>query len=395
MSRKTKIILITLAAFTVITFIAQIVINYKLNKILRTEVLPQAAKSLGVNAGLKAVKVNLFGISAKVSKLHIDNPQGFSEPSILSLKSFYADVGVLSLLRKVIKISDLQADKLLFIAERNKEGLINIQEIQKNLAQSAPAVPTEEGEKKKEEAPEPVKLPRILLKKASANIIAEFEDFMVSEPAFREGLKFSIKLKNIATFGKPSSKWGTLAIKGHLKSDSKAYVTSIEGKIAPILDPAKPSFDIEGKIINMDLTILRPYADAMGITGDSAELTLKMKCRDGEFDSSASYVNLKIKKPMFPGDLKKKTANISLPDELIIPVPIGGTVKEPDIRWGIALLNVLSNMTANGVSSLFEQIFSGTTATDKQEKNAKKDDITGKIEDALKDVGDLFFKNKH
>ena len=359
---KKKIIIITvLVVLVILSACSQMFFLMGLNKTLKATVIPQAKKCLGVNVDIGSSSLDLIGRSLKISDVKIGNPAGFSGTNILSLNDFRSEWSTIPLYIGIIRIRTIKADKLVVAVEINRDGLSNIQAIRNNLTKSAPppAVPAEpkKTEKKEEKAAEPVRLPNIIVKKASVNALAEFADYKISTNAFRIAFDISLRLKNLATFGNTNpEKWGTFELNANLKDKPESYVTRIKGKVAPITDPEKPGFDAEGCIKSIDFSALKEYVAQMGITGDSAELSLKIKCRDGKFDNDVSLITLKITNPKLI-DKHGKIRSTSLPQELVVPVAIGGTIQKPDVQWAIALLNVISDLTSKGINSLLDQLF--------------------------------------
>jgi len=105
-----------------------------------------AAKAIST-AGTKVTKVNVslgyvdFGLlrgSVGISKLAVDNPQGFADKTLLTLGSAKVRMEMGSLFSDTIKIDEIRLDGIDLVIEQ--KGLsTNLQELMNNVSSSAPA----------------------------------------------------------------------------------------------------------------------------------------------------------------------------------------------------------------------------------------------------------------
>jgi hypothetical protein len=118
-------------------------------------------------------------------------------------------------------------------------------------------------------------------------------------------------------------------------------------------DPVRSSFDLSGTIASIDTDLVRPYLAIGELSCDSLSLELNMRCRDGEFDSNESYIALKMKNTVLTGEFAKKLPpGLNVIPSISIPVPLGGTVSEPELNFAYAFLKTVSdNFQANIVET--------------------------------------------
>ncbi len=112
---------------------------FSINAIIREQVDSRATAALGVKATLSQVALNILGGSLALKGLNIANPAGFSDPSLLDMKSCKVTVKIGSLLGQTVQITTIAIDGLTVTLDQN--GLnSNIQDILNNIKKNtAPA----------------------------------------------------------------------------------------------------------------------------------------------------------------------------------------------------------------------------------------------------------------
>jgi len=376
MSKTKKIIVGVVVALVVIVTGLQIFLKHGLNKTIQRAIIPQAEKTLGVDVDIGSASVNLLGGSVRISGVRIGNPEGFIEPEIFSVNDFHVDLSLLALLKGTIKVSDVKVENLRVTLVRNKNGKINANKIQEALSGPEPEKRAAQTSEEKEDKMVGAKIPKLLISRLTIDILTEYVDHQLSKDPFRLGLKTSIHLRNVSTFEEPGAEWGFFAMHASLESNPDAFVTDIRGRIAPIIDPSRPSFDADGEISSIDMSGMDALASGLGIVSDSVSLQVSIRCRDAAFDKSTSIITTKFRNAKLVGKLADKAKGLSLPPEFSVPVALGGTIDAPEFDLKQALTSAIVQILANNINAVVDRIVDkekiDKTVTDTFKKFGKK-----------------------
>jgi uncharacterized protein involved in outer membrane biogenesis len=354
----------------------------KLNSAIRTFVVPKAEQSLGVSVAVGDASINLFGGGLRVGQVNVGNPPGFAEPSLLSLDRLYVDLALLDLLKGTIRLSDAELDGTHLVIVRNKDGRVNTQEVQKRVA-AIPSAATngEETATGPAAAPPAVPLPaepkKVMIDRIAIDLLLEYIDHGLSDKPVRIPLRLSVQGGNLSTTAKSSADWGTLSIRGHLDGDPKAYVTELSGRLAPLEDPKKASFDLAGNIAAIDLRESGLLKADSEFQGDTAAIEARLVCRDGAFDPKQSSLRIVVKNPKLSGKLAKKARGIPIPPELSVSGPVAGTLDKPEFDFQAALIRTVLENLSGSLGTLLE------SATKKEPK------VKSEVDKAVKALGGL------
>lgn len=379
MKRAGKIgcgILIVIFVLLIVAVIAvQSILKSHLGPIIQAQ-LPPVKEKLQVQVlEVGGASVNLLGGSVRIDSIKVGNPNGFQEPILFSLDRFMVDIGIGKLIKAAIrKEIDLEIPRVeLKNAElqliRNEEGDINLKVLSDTLNAGKAETTGEQPKKDKplgQAAGQPsAPLPKIYLKMLDINTVVRYLDHAASktEP-INIALKNAINIRNLATYD--VGKIGDLSITGALESDANLCKTDLKGHIAPLIDPAKPTFDIAGDVGHVDLRLIRPYMDMAGFGCDSLSLKIAIVCKDGVFDGKQSVVTLVMTKVLLTRDMPP---GVNCIDELTVPVPVEGTLSAPKVNLQKAVVKaIMDNLKGNAGS-----VISGAigNAISKDKKGAK------------------------
>ena len=335
--KKLGIILIILVVLVVGVVVGlQVYLKHGLNNTLQEQVIPVAKEALGVDVEIGHASVNLLGGSLSVEKTRLGNPEGFSESSIVSAENVGLDVAMMSLFGGVVDVAGANVDDLQLTVVRNAGGRINAHELQKTIESKSGKTgeePPPEVPKTEEPAAEAVaaELPKVRVQQASVDTLARYIDHGLGEEPFSLALKTVVSVNGVQTFD-DGSEWGAVSVTGHLVDNPEAFVMVLKGRVAPVTDPAKPSFDLEGEVVDFDLAALSDILEKSEITGSGMNLAITMKCRESRFEEG-SQIALVVKNPQLKGALAEKVKGFQLPETLTIPVPLGGTLTDPDFHF--------------------------------------------------------------
>jgi hypothetical protein len=364
MKKILKILVGVVIVVAVLLIGLQVFLNRGLNPVVQ-KALPQVSESLGLDAAVENVSINLFGGSLEVKNVKLGNPQGFKEPSVFALDSTSLDVSLRALLDGIVQVSDASVKNAKITIVRNAAGAVNLTEIQKQLPKSDVPAETEakpqteqkEDKESKPEAAESVKIPKVQIDKLAFNTLFEFVDYKTTNAQpNRLGIDLSIDAADVVTFGElPEEEWGALNIKGGLHEKPDQFVVDIKAKVAPLTDPAALSFRAEGSIAAMDMTELGDVSQEIGISAESADIAITLIVDKGVFGKGSKMVAA-LRNAELVGDLKKKNKKAKLPPNISITIPVSGTLANPKINIVQAVTSSLLRNIAENPDYLLDNV---------------------------------------
>ncbi len=403
-----KLVAVLVVILVVVVLALQVFLNRGLNPVVQ-KALPKVKDQTGLNVAVEHVSLNLFQGALRVGEVRVGNPQSFDEPSVLAVERTVLDVSMKSLLKGILEVSEATVKDAKITLVRNKEGAVNLSEIQKSLPK---AEPKETAEAPVESAPqttpaEPMEMPKVLIHEAAFNTLFEFIDHKTTNGSPRSvGFDLALLANDLKTFGsQPEEEWGQLKITGALKENPNAFATDISARIAPVTDPSKISLNAEGKIIGIDMRELGSVSEDAGIVSDNADIRLTLKVRDGVF-LSGSELTASMQNAKLAGEQAKKHKDVKLPPDISLTIPVTGTLNAPVINWQQAITTsllrnfaknpdyLLDNVSVDGKSlrDRLKKALGDDKKTDNksEEKSEGEDDTEKNIREAVKGLGELF-----
>lgn len=380
----------------------QLFLKNHLTNVINDDVFGAAEEQLDIELDLDRASVNLLAGDINFEGLTVGNPEGFDEVFMFRLKRLKVDLGVRKMIRAILKgeldieVTKVEVRDAALTIVKNKDEKINLKVLadtmesdEKTEQQGEPEDPAEES--KTLASPTESRPPKFLLKDLHINTVVRYVDHTKGEDGkpMDLSIKTLITLQNLATFKAEGMEWAPLAIDGSLeKEDGKQYCkTDLDGKIAPITDPVKMSFDLHGEIGEIDLGFVMPYVIAFGVTGcESVSMRIDMVCRNGEFDRDKSVLSLDLNKVVLAKSMAKSLpAGMEYIPKLTLPFPLGGTLTEPDTPGFADVLEatVTANLGAYAKAHAGKAVsgaVGGLLGGGKDSKKAdKKDDVTDRI----------------
>jgi len=331
---------IILAVLVVMALAVQVLMSRHLTALLRGQVFPRVEESLGVGVAIDHAGMNLARGSASIKQLEVKNPAGFSESSIFALKRAWVDIGLKQLFGSgLFEISDLDVSGAELTIERNREGKVNVDVLADRLNLPAESTRTSEKENPFD----------MVIKRGSADTVVRYVDEKFGK---KLTLNTTFTISNVSTVydSKPES-GGRIHIVGSTKSDSRLCSTDLNVRLSPLVDPGKPSFQMEGSIAGVDMAFAGPYLSAVGMKCDSLSLDVSLVCIDGTYDKS--YISFVAKKVALSGDIAKKLPKgIESLSSLTIPMAIKGTFNDPSADFVKSLAKALTENLKNNAQDL-------------------------------------------
>jgi len=355
--------------------------------------LPDIKKKTGIGVDFNRVWATLPFGTLKVSDLQVANPKGFgaNDMPFLFVGKGRANLGLLSLLSGTVNISSVRLQDAKLTLVKNETGRINsvaFEEItgllstQKQRQQPSTGIhaegPSVTAETKSGEIPpgqEPQQaspsIPRTVIGKARIDTVVEYIDRTAAPGnAARIALAVKINADDITTFGDPEKETGTFSIKGHMDGKPTAFAIDVKGRTAPINDPHKPTFNVEGTITNICTADFKELADAIGIESEHIDLNIHIQCSNGVFVRGICFITAKIKKLKVTGKSADKMQGMSI-DSLSVSIPLKGTVDAPE-------MDIIGALTANLAGNL-DQVLRSINVDQKKVDKA----ITGFLNNVL------------
>jgi len=135
--------------------------------------------------------------------------------------------------------------------------------------------------------------------------------------------------------------WGRFTVTGCLEGASRPAPFRIEGRLAPVADPRRPSFHLSGTLEGVEADWLKRVAGSdLGIRGDPAGLAIEARCEAGRFDPDQSRLTVTL--------TRVKVGSRRVP-ELTLRIPISGSLDRPRFAFEQAVLAAMAQVLT-GVS---------------------------------------------
>ncbi len=379
MIKKIIIALVILVVLFVIG--AQLFLQYGLTDSMRKYVLPTIREKLQVDVSLERLSVNLLAGSFAVYSVNVAAPPGFPEPNIVSLKRFNIRIGIPALLKGgVTEIRKAVVKGGVVTIIRNADGRLNIEPLLGVIPEQ-----TEAGQPASAAVPAPAAKPaNVIVKDMEINSLVHYADYQLarsgaSEQAlepFRMGFSLQAKLKNIANYGNADVLSGSINLLGTIMLLDKKCAFDVHGRIAPIVDPQRLSFDVSGSIQEVNLQAFEPLIRKHGIEGGFVSGTATLLCRKGVFDPDKSVLRLTFKQIRLTEEKRAKIPGGRLPESLKLIIPVQGTLDHPEIDFDDILKRTLLS------PDMFESILKGVLQDQGKARDKGKSDTALKLQKA-------------
>lgn len=351
-----SIILAVLLTLVVLLGIGlQIFLTKGLTRALNQGVFPSIRSMYGLEMSITNASVNLIKGDAVVQGLSVRNLKGYEEPMLLTFDTCRLDLDMKSLLKRdpvVIKL--VEAKGAVLTVERNQERKFNVKELADALkpVESA-AAPTKKPAETKTQEPTPAAkkadpIP-VHIRRLAIDVTVVYAD-----PRHDRRLPLNLRLTGSDLFtipaeGHPDS---LLVLRGSLAHDEDAYVTDINAIIKPLTDPANPSFNATGSILDIDADFLKNLLEKNEMSSGPFSIKPSITCEKGKLDGSQIDLSLT--------DFKIYGSSIG---ETTLTLPLSGTLKKPVVNLTGALQTLFSEQSFNILKAVGLKE-AGITATD-------------------------------
>lgn len=347
----------------VILVCLHIFLQYGLTNAMRDIVLPRIKEETGIDARVGRLSINVPGGILSLKEVAIRNPEGYLLENLASVDRIQVEFDILSLLKKKpILVKNIEVKNALLNIVRNKDGDFNLQGLPGARPTEAPPVaePSEPpavepgGPLPAAQPAEAKPWPEILIHGLSCNATVRYLDFRLEQ--YDIALDLQVSGHDLSTQQDPATPWGHLAVIGSLGDDRTSFITDLKIRLAPISNPKKPSFDLAGRIMEIDPRILEEAYDKLGIRSAPFSLEPTLYCRNSIFTNS--MVALDIRNIQLEDKLADDLGGMASIDALRFAVPITGTLQEPSTDIVSALAGALGGNTR----SLLDAFLKGAAA---------------------------------
>lgn len=354
-----KIIIAVVILLVLLVIGVQLFLQHGLTDVMRRYVLPEAREKLKVDVSLEKVSVNLLAGSFSVYGVQVASPPGFQEADIMLLKRFNVGIGIPTLLKGgIIKIRKAVVKNGIITIARNNEGRLNIEPLLGARGQqppgtgvSAPASPPPPASGKKD----------VMIKSMDVKSLIRYVDHQLAvsnnsesaEEPFRMGLNIRAKLKDVANYGNEEVLSGSVNLRGTLMVQDQECAFDVKGRLAPIVDPMRLSFDVSGSIQEVDIRDFNVLTREHGIESGFVCGTATLLCKKGVFDSDKSILRLTFKQIRLTEEKRAQIPGGRLPESLKLVIPVQGTLENPEIDFDEMLKKTLLS------PNMFESVLKG------------------------------------
>ncbi|MFL2860885.1 MAG: AsmA family protein [Pontiellaceae bacterium] len=335
-----KLVLRFFGALLISIFVICLLFMFTLNGILATWVYPSIEKQTDMQMQSSKASYNPISGWMRVSNLMISNPPNYEEPILAAIPVLELKLKPTSLFGGgAVVIEQARIDRGVVNLIRNKKGVLNVQEVQQKLIFSG-----EKSEIKGVPIPS-VKDPKepieILLNILIINSDIYYVDHQI--PDLNVLLHMAVSGEQVSTV--PDHEWGSIQIMGELLSDRSSFKTHISLAMAPIIDPQKLSFDLEGRVLEIDPRLIAKTSDKLGIQMAPFGIDPQIVCRGGKLEGSE--VAIRLHDLVFP--IRGNTTKVN---QLQLAVPLSGTLQDPIFDLNRAFREAVGGNTASILSSV-------------------------------------------
>lgn len=352
----------------VILLIFHLVMLHGLTKAMRDVVLPRVKEETGIDVKVGRLSINVAGGQLFLNDLEIRNPKGFLLENLASVKRVSVELDVMSLIkREPYRFKHIEVENALVNVIRNKDGELNIQMLQQTASVPPPPPATEPQpqpdveqplpEKRPQPGetapkPAPVEIPEMIFDKLMADATVRYVDFKLNQ--LDVALKLELRALGISTLRDEEAPWGRAGIIGSLGNNKASFVTDLKLLLAPVTNPDELSFDLTGKILEIDPSLMGELYDSLNITSDPFGIDPELYCRFGRFQQSSLGINLRNVR--MEDKLSRKLGGMGAIELLRLDIPVTGTLQESEVDAAKAFKSAIGNNAGSILDALIKGV---------------------------------------
>ncbi len=350
----------------------QMFLTKGLTSALNQGVFPAVKSLYGLEMSIDNASVNLFKGDALLEGFTVRNLKGYQEPYLMTFDQCVLDLDMMSLIKRdPIVIKRAEASGATLIVERNKEKKYNVMELADALkpvesAEALGAAKTTSAPAKEKAKPVPVQFRRIAV---DAKII-----YVDSKRGRKVPLDLSLKGSDLFTVPAAGQPKSFLVLRGSMANDENSFVTDLNAIIEPLTDPANPSFNASGSILDIDAEFLKDFLEDNDMESGPFSVKPSITCKQGALEGSLVKLIL--------NDLKIYGAEIG---KTTLSLPINGTLKKPTVDLPGALQSLFSEQSTDIIKAIGRKQLQKELGID---SNAKPNDmLMQSLTNRVKEIG--------
>tara|TARA_A100001015_G_scaffold235345_2_gene267103 strand:- start:2277 stop:3554 length:1278 start_codon:yes stop_codon:yes gene_type:complete len=315
------------------------------NGLLSSFVYPKLAADKGLEVQSDRASYNPFTGYLRLSDVEVANPIGFREPQLANLSLVEVKIKPSSLVGGgPIIVERVNIDRGVIQLIRNEEGLLNVVALQQQMGleesgsgsgDTTMLVPVP--------AVKATTQPEILIQSVEINSDVRFVDRQLTDLDLM--LHLAVLGQELGTVA--GHEWGRIQVMGELLSDRGAFNTELSMKLAPVVDPQRPSFDLEGRIMEIDPRLIAEASRKLGVSFAPFGVDPQLICREGNLAGSEVAVRLHDVAFSLGGNPTKVK-------QLQFAVPVEGTIHAPKFEVTSALMQALGGNTRSLLGAALE-----------------------------------------
>lgn len=333
--------------FRLVVFIALLVLLisgallFGFNGLLSSLVYPKLMDDMGLELQSDRASFNPFTGYMRLADVELANPREFREPKLASISLVELKIKPASLVGGgPIIVEQVRIDRGVIQLIRNEQGILNITALQKQMGLEesgggAVVVPVP--------AVKDTTQPEVLVESIEINSDVRYVDYKIEDLDLM--LHLALMGEELGTVA--GHEWGRIQVMGELLSDRGAFNTELSMRLAPIVDPQKPSFDLEGRILEIDPRLIEQASRKLGVSFAPFGVDPQLVCREGDLTGSEVAVRLHDVSFSLAGNLTKVK-------QLQFAVPVKGTLQEPQFEITSALMQALGGNSKSILGSALQ-----------------------------------------
>lgn len=361
MKRRARNLILLAVLILLPTVALHVWLNHALTDLAR-RALRSATGEVGLNADVGHVAFNLPRGLLMVEGLSVANPDGFGPTNVFSVGRLRVNLGWLALVRGIVHLSEIDVDRARLTIVSNDRGEINAVALHEQVAAKLESVALESETAGPVESPpqppapeavtpaaptapstppvHPPEWPRVRVDRLRIEGVTAYHATTAADEHAPVSLWTETTLTDFRTYGGTNDPWADLTLRGHLEDDPEACVLNMTGRVAPVTDPARPSFNLRGGLAALQPGAIQELGE-LGFQAEAMNLTVTLECRDGVFNPAVSRLTLTLREPRYDGRVLGRKRRVELPHEIQVVIPVGGTVEAPEVDWAGPLLNAV------------------------------------------------------
>ncbi|WP_372799248.1 AsmA family protein, partial [Pontiella sp.] len=328
--------------------------------------------------------------------VQLRNPEGFLLENMASVERINVKVNVKSmLLQQPLIVHHVEVENALVNVIRNEAGEINVNSLKGPRAEEAPEQPepVPPPDAPPEKVPEPGKippkpkpekpLPELLFERILCNATVRYIDFKLDQLDI--ALQLQAKAVNLSTLSDPEAGWGAAQITGSLGNDHNSYKTELNLRLAPVRSVDQLSFDLTGRIMEIDPRSLESLWKRAGIRPAPFGIEPEFHSRNHAFVNS--QVSVSMKEVALEDKLSRKLGGMGTVETLSLTVPITGTLDRPRGDFQSALMSAIGK-NAGSLLNAWIKGQAGKYGVETAEVPTTVDAAVDVLGEAVKEIGE-------